>query len=196
MDAMNNGGDDRRTTKRRDNDQWVAEMIQEIVDANNKALEAQRLRGQRALRSLAVGYLILMLGLAFGLWQLEQRDTHRSNTAIALASKNLQGADTGRLKECQRVNRLRIQANGGNEIIFATLWVSAQREAALARSGINKATHARSAQALRFLALRSRHTPLTDCQAATFDAANYKPPRSVPFNPKTDVLVKLLRELQ
>lgn len=167
---------ERRSNPRRGHDMHVTRLIEQ----QGELIERQR----RALRSAVIGYIILSLGIAAALSVIEHRDAVRARDAERVALR-------AQVAACDRVNLLRSQANGTSEISFATLYLSAQRERALA-DGARGATHARSARALAYLAGRTKHTPLTDCQLAVYHADTYKRPVPRPFDPRTDMLVKTI----
>src|SRR4051794_10756208 len=74
MAPLNEDENDRREEGNR----WLRELIQSVIDHNNH-------RWRKVLWSVAVGYFILVIGIGFALYSIEQRDKERADKAISKA---------------------------------------------------------------------------------------------------------------
>jgi hypothetical protein len=126
----------------------------------------QRVVSVGFLKSVAVGYLALLVIVVGGLAILERRDI----------SKRLE-AD---LRQCERVNGLRTAINDNALVLYVATEANIERESKLAQSGPNRETHLRSVRSFRVLQSRYKFRPLTNClDASTIE--DYQPPPARPF---------------
>lgn len=170
------GETDRRSGEhRREDDRWLRDLIQGLIDSYNRRI-------RKILVSMSVGYFFLLIGFSLGLYFLERND-NRAQDRSAVAS-------------CERVNKLRVQTNQVAEAAWATVYISAAREQRLADTGppAQRGVHRRSSNGLSFIASQFHRTDETDCRRAIFHADSYDPPHPENFDPtQSQILKDLIR---
>lgn len=134
--------------------------------------EAAALRRTRVLwRNVAIGYLILLLSLAFGLWALERRDIQRTEKA--------------QMGSCVRLNTVRSGLNDISLVAAEAFKRGAEREHRLAISGADAhGIHQKSYENLVASMRRFRYRPLTNCVEAVDHPDTYRPPAPRDFTAK------------
>jgi hypothetical protein len=164
---MEVGGESQREEDRR----HALRRVSDVTD-RRAVLRRNSDRHTRTMwRSVAAGYLILLVSAVIGLYMLEHRDTHRLD-AVGDAS-------------CKRVNVLREQDNDNALVVYGALYSGQQREYSLYKSSTGKAkvVHKKGYEAYKKYASGLRRTGLTDCRQATVHPGSYNAPTPRPFRP-------------
>jgi hypothetical protein len=164
---MEVGGEDQREEDRR-------RALRRVSDVTDRRVILRRDsdRHTRTMwRSVAAGYLILLVSAVFGLYMLERRDTGRLD-AVGKAS-------------CERVNTLRGQDNDNALVTYGALYAGQQRELRLYQTSTGRLRHVHytAYKAYDKYASGLRRTDLTDCREATVHPGSYRAPEPRPFRP-------------
>lgn len=125
---------------------------------------------RRTAKRAAAGYFVLMLSLLVGAFVYQRVNDHRIDVAA--------------MGTCKRLNILRIEESNRNaQVVWAALYRAAQRERALAASGVKRELHQASADYIKTSIDAMRWTPETDCREAVNHPGTFRPPAPRKFDP-------------
>ena len=134
----------------------------------DKRRTARRREDRVWKKSFSVGYVILTLSIAAGLYTLENRDIERTETA-ALAG-------------CERVNTLRESLNSISLVAYRAFYTAAQREKGLIKTDPQNAkTHRDSYKNLAIATSNLKFQGYTNCRQAVKHPKSYVMPRPRPY---------------
>lgn len=138
--------------------------LREAID--RIAQEAARHTAKRAAR----GYFLLVMVLLIG--------------ATVYGRVQEGKLHNGLMAACERINLLRIEESNRNaQVVWAALYRAAQRERALAASGVKRKLHQASADYIKTSIDAMRWTPETDCREAVNHPGTFRPPAPRKFDP-------------